>query len=131
MRVVIVLAVGLLVGGCVTAAGGMERSDPDELSRDEILSVEVSNLYQVVQRLRPRWISAERRAGERSFTRDANVVVYQGQTRLGTLEVLRDWSPSAAYHLQWLDGPRASATLPGIGTDQVVGAIVIRTRPED
>lgn len=131
MRAVIVLALGLLVAGCAsTGENARPRSDPDELTREEILSVEARNLYEVVQRLRPRWLRAERRAGERSFGLETNVVVYQGQTRLGTVGVLAQWSPSAAYHLQWLDGPKASATLPGIGSQHVAGAIVIRTRPE-
>lgn len=126
-----VLLLGVLMTGCAsTSEGGRTRSDPDELTRDEIMSVGARNLYEVVQRLRPRWLNAERRAGERSFGLETNVVVYQGQTRLGTVEVLGQWSPSAVYHLQWLDGARASATLPGLGSQHVAGAIIIQTHPE-
>jgi hypothetical protein len=128
-RYFVMAAVGLTLAACATSGSGVQRSSPDELTREEVLSVEARNLYDVVRRLRPRWLTAERRAGERSFSAEMRVVVYQGQTRLGDIDVLREWSPSAVYHLQWLDGPRASATLPGLGSTHVAGAIVIRTRP--
>jgi hypothetical protein len=120
-----------VLAACASSGERRQRSDPTELSREEIMSVEARNLYDVVRRLRPRWLNASRRAGERSFGLETRIVVYQGQTYLGDVEVLGDWSPSAAYKLEWLDGPRASATLPGLGSQHVAGAIIIRTRPEN
>ncbi|MFW5947435.1 MAG: hypothetical protein ACOCUW_02980 [Gemmatimonadota bacterium] len=131
MRKLISIPMLVILAGCASTGAGGSGSDPDELTREEILSVEASNLYEVVQRLRPRWLTAERRAGERSFGLQVNVLVYQGQTRLGTVEVLGNWSPSAVYGMEWLDGPEASATLPGLGSQHVAGAIVLQTRAPD
>lgn len=117
------------VGACASTQTGREGSDPDEISREEILSVDARSLYDVVQRLRPRWLNASKRAGERSFGLNTEVVVYQNQMYLGDIDVLRQWSPTAAYHLEWLDASTASATLPGLGSRHVAGAIVIQTGP--
>lgn len=117
------------VSACASSGDGT-RYRSDEISREEILSVDVTDLYDVVNRLRPRWITAERRAGDRSFGLSTGVVVFQNQTLLGDVDVLRQWSPSAAYKLEWMDGATAAASLPGLGASHVAGAIIIRTAPE-
>lgn len=117
------------VSACASSGNGT-RYRSDELSREEILSVDVTNLYDVVHRLRPRWITAERRAGDRSFGLSTGVVVFQNQTLLGEVDVLRQWSPSAAYKLEWVDGATAAASLPGLGASHVAGAIIIHTAPD-
>ena len=131
MRWTLVLALaGVLVAGCGYSAGGTDRPDPDYITREEIVAVDARDLYDVVRRLRPRWINASRRAGERSFGLSTEVVVYQDQMYLGDIDTLRNWSPSAAWAMEWLDASTASATLPGLGSRHVAGAIVIHTSPE-
>ena len=131
MRKSLILVVAAtLLTGCGYSAGGGNRPDPDYITREEIMAVDARSLYDVVNRLRPRWLHAARRAGERSFGLETDVVVYQDQMFLGDLDTLRNWSPSAAYGLTWLDASTASATLPGLGSRHVAGAIVIHTRPE-
>lgn len=121
----------LCLASCTSAA----RSDAngarsDVLTRQEIMSMTGTNtLYEVVQRLRPRWL--EVRGGERSFGLSTDIVVYQNQTFLGAVDVLEQLSPDMAYQLRWLDGPTASSTLPGLGSGHVAGAIVISTTPPD
>ena len=117
----------LLLATACASTGEKTRYRSDELTRAEIMSVDVGNLYEVVNRLRPRWITAERRAGDRSFGLGTGVVVYQNQTYLGDVDVLRQWSPSSAYGLKWMDGATASASLPGLGASHVAGAIIITT----
>lgn len=126
---VTVLVVGLL-NACTTAT----RSDDgpntrtDLLTREQIMSVTgATNLYEVVQRLRPRWLDA--RGGERSFGLSTDIVVYQDQTFLGDVDTLGQLSPNMAWELRWLDGTTASATLPGLGSRHVVGAIILSTKP--
>ncbi len=81
------------------------------------------NLYDVVERLRPRWLVV--RAPDR-LNLSAGIVVYQEQTFLGDAEILRQCSREMYYELRWLDGAVASATLPGLHPDQpVAGAIVL------
>lgn len=130
-KVAMLLVVVGLFAACASTGERGPRSDPDELTREEIMSVDARDLYDVVRRLRPRWLNAVRRAGERSFGLQTRIVVYQDQTYLGDSEVLGNWSPSAAYKLEWMDGTRASATLPGLGSQHVAGAIIIYTRPEN
>lgn len=109
------------------SSGGNTRVDL--LTRDQIMSVSgVNNLYEVVKRLRPRWL--EPRGGDRSFALPTEIVVFQDQAYLGDVEVLGQLSPEMAYELKWLDGPTASATLPGLGSRHVAGAIVLQTTPQ-
>ena len=125
----VLFLLALVVTACATS-GERTRYRSDFLTREEILSVDVGNLYEVVQRLRPRWLTAERRAGDRSFGLETGVVVFQNQTFLGDINVLRQYGPSVAYSLRWMDGATASASLPGLGASHVAGAIIIGTSPE-
>ena len=122
-----VLALVLLTTAACASSGERTRTRSDLLTREEILSVDVGSLYEVVQRLRPRWINAERRAGDRSFGLETGVVVFQNQTFLGDIDVLRQYLPSSAYSLRWMDGATAAASLPGLGASHVAGAIIINT----
>src|SRR5687768_4150262 len=86
----VILSVATL-GACASAGSsttpGAVRGDPDLLTQAEIESVGVGNLYDVVSRLRPRWLSA--RGGSNFSGGGGGIVVYQNQTRLGGPEVLR------------------------------------------
>jgi len=114
---------------CVTAGPRREARDRTRLTRQEIMSVDAPTLYDVVLRLRPRWIEADRRAGRGEFGVGRGVVVYQGQTYLGGIAMLRQLKPSMAHELRWLDGPTASATLPTLHGGRVAGAIVVHVNP--
>jgi len=123
------LLVLLLASACASApAGSKSSSRMDRLTRDEIMSVNVTTLYDVVNRLRPQWLEVGRR-GDRSFGLQTNIVVYQNQSYLGNVDVLRQLSPESAYEMDWLDSSTASNTLPGLGSQHVAGAIVIKTSP--
>lgn len=127
------LLVVILAAGAVTACSSATKSNSantrvDLLTREQIMSVSgVNNLYEVVKRLRPRWLEA--RGGDRSFALPTEIVVYQDQAFLGDVEVLGQLSPEMAYQLRWLDAATASATLPGLGSRHVAGAIVLSTTP--
>jgi hypothetical protein len=131
IRTLIPLAVMVLAtAACAYSGTQGPRPDPELITRTEIQSAEATNLYDVVRRLRPRWLNAERRSGDRSFgSVQTGVVVYQNRSYLGGLSVLEEWSPEGVYQLEWIDGPQASASLPGIGSRHVVGAIIIHTSP--
>lgn len=120
------LAALLAVGGCASAGGGSPQN-PNLLTRDEIAAVNVSNLYDAVQRLRPRWLTSR---GPRSLSGlSTDIVVFQDQSMLGDIEVLRQLAPDLAVQIRYLDGSTATASLPGLGSRHVEGAIVIQTRP--
>ena len=117
-----------VLAACV--ANSQRRGDYDTLTRDQIGSVDgATDLYEVIQRLRPRWLRARGNTSA-SGLGAAPIVVYQNQARLGTVEVLGDLSPDGVYQLRYMDGPKASATLPGLGSVQVEGAILIFTTAE-
>jgi hypothetical protein len=120
-------AVGLvlILAGCAGMATDQARSNPNLLTYEEIQSIEAANLYEVVQRLRPRWLT-DRAA--RSTHGSVGILVYEDQSRLGDIGVLRQLPVSAARTMRYLDAATASSTLPGIGSGHVAGAIVISTR---
>jgi hypothetical protein len=114
--------------GAQAAAPRQERTRAprirrDMISREEIVESGATNLYEVVQRLRPGWL----RGGNVSNIRGGgtSVVVYQNNTPLGGPEALRQLTPGYAASLRFLDGTEASNTLPGLGSRRVAGAIVV------
>jgi hypothetical protein len=122
--------VAVLAAGCATTRsgeGGSYRSDV--ITRQEILDVQgVQSLYEVVQRLRPRWLTV--RAGDRSFGMTTEIAVYQGQTYMGDIQTLRQMGPTLPYELRWMDGQTAMNTLPGLSSGKhLSGAIIISTQP--
>ena len=119
----------LLVGGCArqTRSGSSPGQRTDIITRDQIAQLDVRNLYDAVERLRPRWLVV--RSGMRSFSMETEVVVFQGQLFLGTQDALRNLGTEGVYEIQYLDGATAKATLPGLGDRHVQGAIVVHMSP--
>lgn len=105
-----------------------QRSTSNVLSADELQSAGARNLYEAIERLRPRWLQVR---GMRSFNTETDIVVYQERTYLGTTEELRRMGTEGIYEVRYLDGTTASATLPGLGTRHVEGAIIIFMSPPD
>ena len=124
-RVSLLLVSVLLFSACASTPSSGTSRRSDLITAEEIESVNASNLYQVVERLRPRWLEIRAR---RSFNSITQIVVFQGQTYLGGPDMLKQFGKDAAQSLRYLDGATASATLPGMGTRQLEGAIVIRPR---
>ena len=114
----------LLASGCASG-GGSTGSDSSTLTREEIAAVQVGNLYEAVQRLRPRWLLVR---GNRSLGLESIVGVYQGQTFLGDTEALRRFGVDAVARLRYVDGATASATFPRMSGRHLEAAIVLETR---
>lgn len=116
-------------GACATR-GGLGGGDSDTLMKEEIASIDASTMHEVVRRLRPLWL----RTRARQFTGGVQmspVIVYRDNVRLGGVDELRDVSPEMAEWVSYLDSSEASATLPGLGSTLVEGAIVIHTTPPE
>lgn len=126
-HMVILLCFVYVLGACASSGATSARSRSDILTREEIMSVEVGNLYEAVQRLRPRWLNVRSSGVGASFT---TIMVYQDQARLGDLEVLRQIPPQGVESLRFLDRSTAQMSLPGNWTQGMVGAIVITTRKD-
>lgn len=126
------LASVVVIGACAATTAG-DDGQPRNRDRNLIVAAEIEqlgvrNAYEAVERLRPQWLTVSR-GGATSFYSGVNgVLVYHDQTRLGGLEALRNYPTGAITRIKFLDASTAAATLPGIGSGHVAGAIVIETR---
>jgi len=112
-----------------TSAGACASSrnapgNPDRIDRAEIeqyMRGGTPNLYELVERARPRWL---RGRGERSFVLETQIVVYLNQQKLGPVEMLRQLALDNVTSLRRLDAARAGL-LPGASEQHTEGAIVV------
>ncbi len=58
----------------------------------------------------------------------SGLVVYLDNARMGGVDALRQLNTSAIESLRFMDAATATATLPGLGSSVIAGAIVVRTR---
>lgn len=121
----LVLATVMIVSACASTPSDGPRRQFDLITTEEIEATNVSNLHQLVERLRPRWLDVR---GQQSFSTPTAIVVFHGQSYLGGVEMLRQMGKGEARVMRYLDGPTASATLPGLSGRQVEAAIVINPR---
>jgi len=124
----VTLLVSSLAGACASSGAGQGGSDrnPNLLTREEILSADATNLYDVIQRLRPRWFQVR---SQRSFSMPTEVAVLQNDSYMGDIEVLRQMTPELAIEIQYLEGARAATSLPGLMSGRhIEGAIIVKTR---
>lgn len=127
MLVLLAISAGFLTGCASTGGTTEEGMRSDLLTRDQIMAAEASNLYDVIRRLRPRWLTVR---STRSFNMETAIVVFQNDMHLGSADALREMAPELAYEIEYMDGMRAAAALPGITSGQhVEAAIIVRTRP--
>ncbi len=126
MKLLRMVTIALLLAGtaaCATAANGSgSRSNRDVLTAEEIRQVGARDAQEVVERLRPLWL---RGRGARSMGASTGILVYLNGNRMGGLEALRGISIDMVRTMRYMDGPTASAQLPGVGSGHVEGAIVI------
>lgn len=116
------------VSACASSGSGSQTSY-NRISAEEIASMEgqVGNLYDLVSRLRPRWLQV--RSTQRSLSGgDQEIVVYQDQSLLGGVDMLSGLGLELPLYLSYLDGAQATAQLSGLGSRRVEGAIIIHTR---
>lgn len=121
----LVFAASLALAGCASTGGTGEDEDSsrrsDVISQEELAEIDVANLYQVVERLRPRWLITR----SRSFSGGTEILVVQNNSVIGDVEILRQMDPVGITELRYMDGDTAAATLVGGRSGFVEGAIVI------
>jgi hypothetical protein len=120
--------VSVFATGCAsTKTEGEEDRDRDVLTREEILAAEATNLYDVIRRLRPRWLQVR---ATRSLGMETEIAVLQNEMYLGAADALREIAPELAYEIRYLEGARAATAIPGLMSGRhIEGAIIISTRP--
>lgn len=120
--------------GCATAGpsttSSTSRTNPDVISTAEIdAAPNIRDAYDLVQRLRPSWLNKGRASGGRLSTASmAGLVVYLDNARLGGLEALSAIPATGIASIRFMDAATATASLPGLGSSIVAGAIVIHSR---
>lgn len=91
------------------------------------MATEATNLYEVIRRLRPRWLQVR---STRSFNMETLIAVLQNDMYLGGAETLKEMSPELAYEIRYMDGTRAANVIPGLMSGQhIEAAILVNTRP--
>lgn len=135
-RVVVLLgALILCASGCASAgAGSGSGKSSDLITQSEIAASNQETAYDVVERLRPVWISRAKNYVVQPYkvsTQAAGqVLVFLDQTKQGDIETLRNISTAQITSIEWMDPPTATARLPGIGFEMIGGAIVAHSRPK-
>lgn len=114
-------------GACASTGGQAEEGrDMDVITREEILATEATNLYDVVRRLRPRWLQVR---STRSLNMETEIAVLQNDMYLGPAETLKQMSPELAWEIRYLEGSRAATAIPGLMSGRhIEGAIIVMTR---
>jgi hypothetical protein len=117
-------SLAVIAAACASGSSGSTR-DADRISQEELDATLAANLYELVERERPRWL---RGRSERSFRLETEIIVAIDGRFFGNVESLRQFGPGEVRELRYLDGPTATATLTGIGSRHVEGAILLEMR---
>jgi hypothetical protein len=117
--------------GCASPGGSPSNprtrtSSPDYVTSIEIQATPASNAYDVISRLRPRWLQTTN-TGSLSGSRSQVIAVYVDGVRVGAKEGLRSIPASSIKTMQYYDAARAATILRGVGSEPIAGAIVITT----
>jgi hypothetical protein len=124
VRFSLALCLSLGLWGCASGSGGPAR-DRNVISSEEIEAAEVRTAYELVERLRPLWL---RSRGDRSTHLTTEIVVYQDNTMLGDIEMLRSIPIDLVGSVRSLDSAEAGR-LAGLGSRHVERVIMIVTKP--
>jgi hypothetical protein len=117
------LALALLVSACA-AGSGSSGGDRNLITNEQIAALDVSTLYDVVQRLRPRWLEVR---AARGISVETEVIVFVDRTYQGGAEELRRLGKDMAWSLEYVPGTRAAADLAVPAHIHVEGVIVVHT----
>ena len=121
----VVALAALSAPGCASGPKNAAAPRPrtDVITSEEMKSVQFSNLYDVIQALRFRWLQS--RGPDSINMQPGQVQVRLDDTQVGGVESLRSIAPIGVVQIQWVD-PTTAAGRWGMGYGH--GAIVISTR---
>lgn len=102
-----------------SAARPSARGTSDVITETEAAGAQVSDAYQLVQRLRPQFL---RTRGEQSIMLATPIIVYVDGNRFGGVEMLRQISALDVKEIRWLSATDATQRY---GTDHASGAILV------
>ena len=132
MKIRIPLLAALAMLAACTPAGANWREPrgaapaSSVISKEEIASVRAGDLYEVVQRLRPGWLTGR---GVQNFGGNTGMIlVYHDHIRMGEVTALREMAPNYVVSVRYLDGSSA-AMLPGIRPREIVAGAILVSSP--
>lgn len=131
-----VVAATALLAACASSGGSprpatSSGSTSDLVTSAEIEATPVSNVYDLVNRLRPRWLSVSgTKVGSISggSVQRQMIVVYLDGSRLGGVESLRSITTGSIKSMRYYDATRAATVLRDPGSEQLAGAIVLSSK---
>ena len=97
------------------------RANPHFISLAEIQNSGESSAFDVVQALRPLWLT---KRGAQSIQYDTDILIYMGTAQLGELSTLRQIPAATVASMEFLDAKAANYRF---GMSHPNGAIVIST----
>lgn len=116
-------------GSSATAAGARPHRDNSVITSEEMSELHLTNLYEVVQRLHPEWLSHHNAAtlttppgGNASGM--TQVQIYLDNQRAGNPDVLKQIPISGALSVRYLDAAQAEVRF---GNGNLYGAIQVIT----
>ncbi len=124
VRCTLMLCLSLGLGACASGSGVPAR-DRNVISAEEVEAAEVRTAYELVERLRPLWL---RSRGDRSTHLTTEIVVYQDNTMLGDIEMMKSIPIDLVDSVRSLDSAEAGR-LAGLGSRHVERVIMIITKP--
>ena len=116
-----------VVAACASGKGSTTaspRREADLISASELAQIDVPNLHQAIQRLRPNWLRSRGQVSIRS-PEAGNPVVYIDDTRFGELRTLEQITPAEVREIQRMNAAEATNRF---GTGHAGGAIVVRRK---
>ena len=123
LRWLTMLLLASIVSACASSGATGPRTDRNLLTREQIQETNKQNAFEVVESLRSNWL---RSRGPTSLnSRDAEVLVYIDDSRLGGVETLRTISTAMIQSIRWYDGIAATGRW---GLDHGAGVIYVSTR---
>lgn len=126
-RLLIPLAVLLSAGltACASGGGGQSRSSGggDMLTADEMAEWASQDLFEVIRKLRPRWLQS--RAPATAQGRQSLAVILDGVRQDGGPEVLRSFRAGEIGSVQYMNARDATTRY---GTDMTGGALIVLTK---
>jgi hypothetical protein len=113
--------VATVVLACAPPATAHSGRDANVITKDEIASVQVANLYDAVTRLRPNFLvnrgQSTLRGADNGYPK-----VYLDRSLLGDINALKTLTPNGIREIRYYNGAEASSKF---GLDNTSGAIEV------
>ena len=121
--VLVVLSAACVTSSSQADSGAAPRGSRNVITLEEIRATRQTNLYDVVNRVRPAWLRP-RTVSPVSPGTDGGVQVYRENTRIGSVGTLRTMSVDNVARLEYLDASSAQLRY-GHGNSNGVIVVVI------